>query len=205
MTTPHQSEQTYHHGNLRSALLQQAEVALAHGGSDGLSLRQLAREVGVSHGAPARHFADKQALLDALALSGFEALNGTLAAAASAEGTLHSRFNALIAAYVGFARDHPELLQLMYAKKHHESASEQLRHVGHEGMVVAANLLREAQLAGEIRPGDPDVLAVVATSHVHGMAVLAASNMLDGVSTELALSTTQELLWHGLRVTMGNS
>ena len=70
---------TYHHGNLRAALLDCAEQTLAAGGE--LSLRELARKVGVSHGAPRRHFADKQDLLDALALDGFQRLGPQLAAA----------------------------------------------------------------------------------------------------------------------------
>ena len=60
---------TYHHGNLRSVLLARAEEALNAG--EDLSLRELARRAGVSHAAPRRHFADKQALLDALAEDGF--------------------------------------------------------------------------------------------------------------------------------------
>ena len=64
----------YHHGNLRRALLEQAERALAERGAEGLSLRELARAVGVSHAAPRRHFADRRALLDALAQDGFERL-----------------------------------------------------------------------------------------------------------------------------------
>ena len=74
----------YHHGNLRPALLAAAERALARGGE--LSLRELAREIGVSHAAPRRHFADKQALLDALALDGFERLGREMAAAVEPGG-----------------------------------------------------------------------------------------------------------------------
>ena len=66
----------YHHGNLRAALLAQAERTLADGGD--LSLRELARQIGVSHAAPRRHFAGKQALLDALAEDGFERLGAEL-------------------------------------------------------------------------------------------------------------------------------
>ena len=75
---------SYHHGNLRAALLEEAERALAAGRE--LSLRELAREVGVSHAAPRRHFADKQALLDAMAQDGFERLGAELGEALSAEG-----------------------------------------------------------------------------------------------------------------------
>src|SRR3954447_14389659 len=76
----------YHHGNLREALLEQAETALARGGTSALSLRELARDVGFTHGAPRRHFADKQALLEALAESGFVKLGATLSEAIDAAG-----------------------------------------------------------------------------------------------------------------------
>ena len=65
---------SYHHGNLRAALLAAAEDTLARRGARDLSLRELAREAGVSHAAPRRHFVDKQALLDALAEDGFNRL-----------------------------------------------------------------------------------------------------------------------------------
>src|SRR4051812_26419852 len=73
----------YHHGNLREALLDAGERALESGGAANLSLRELARAAGVSHAAPRRHFADKQALLDALAVAGFERLGTALDAAAA--------------------------------------------------------------------------------------------------------------------------
>src|SRR3954469_1482671 len=88
----------YHHGNLRPTLLAAAERALARGGE--LSLRELAREIGVSHAAPRRHFPDKQALLDALAQDGFERLGRELAAALEQAGpTFADRLGALARAY----------------------------------------------------------------------------------------------------------
>ena len=65
------TERPFHHGNLRTVLLDQAESAIREGGIDALSLRELAREAGVSHGAPRSHFIDRGALLDALAERGF--------------------------------------------------------------------------------------------------------------------------------------
>ncbi|WAP58220.1 helix-turn-helix domain-containing protein [Streptomyces sp. S465] len=61
------SVRPFHHGNLRAVLLDQAELVLRERGIDALSLRELAREAGVSHGAPRSHFIDRNALLDALA------------------------------------------------------------------------------------------------------------------------------------------
>src|SRR6476661_9098645 len=80
------NERPYHHGNLRTALLEQAERTVRERGVQELSLRELAREIGVSHGAPRRHFADRQALLDALAQVGFERLGAQLRAAVGAAG-----------------------------------------------------------------------------------------------------------------------
>ncbi|WP_420876671.1 TetR/AcrR family transcriptional regulator, partial [Streptomyces niveiscabiei] len=68
----------YHHGDLRSTLLRSAEHTLREKGAAALSLRELARTAGVSHAAPSRHFKDKQALLDALALDGYDRLNAAM-------------------------------------------------------------------------------------------------------------------------------
>ena len=107
----------YHHGNLRTALLKGAERALARGGVHELSLREVAREIGVSHAAPRRHFAGKQALLDALAQDGFERLEREMRAAMEADG-FRERLAALARTYVRFATEHAALLELMYAGKH---------------------------------------------------------------------------------------
>lgn len=151
------SPAAYHHGNLRSALLAQAEVALRQVGVDGLSLRQIARDLGVSHGAPARHFRDKQALLDALALDGFETLNTQLAGAAATGDTLRERFEAMARAYITFATEHAELLQVMYSTKHHADASEHLRATGEKGMTTARSVVVELG----VDVGDPAELAAV--------------------------------------------
>ena len=90
------SERTYHHGNLRSALLERAWDAVDADGPAALSLRQLARDAGVSHGASARHFRDKQALLDAVALRGFERLNAALADVLATDTAVSNELTTLI-------------------------------------------------------------------------------------------------------------
>src|ERR1700686_4544319 len=80
------SDRPYHHGNLRAALLEQAERTVRERGVQDLSLRELARAVGVSHGAPRRHFPDRQALLDALAEAGFARLGAELRDAVDGAG-----------------------------------------------------------------------------------------------------------------------
>src|SRR6201996_6519319 len=116
-------ERPYHHGNLRSALLTAAERTVRERGVQDLSLRELAREIGVSHGAPRRHFPDRQALLDALAQSGFERLRLELRAAVDGAGDeFEARLHATAAAYIRFATADPALLELMFAVKHREGA-----------------------------------------------------------------------------------
>src|SRR6478735_5804721 len=114
----------YHHGNLRSEILEQAERTLTERGAGELSLRELAREVGVSHAAPRRHFRDKQALLDALAENGFERLGADLDRAMSRAGSgFRARLAAFAKAYVRFATRNGPLLELMFAGKHRAGAT----------------------------------------------------------------------------------
>src|SRR4051812_18850534 len=99
----------YHHGNLRAALLEGAERTLAAGAE--LSLRELARAVGVSHAAPRRHFADKQALLDALAEDGFLRLGAALDDALAGAGpAFDARLLEFARTFVSFAVEHAALL-----------------------------------------------------------------------------------------------
>src|ERR1700726_1051447 len=95
------TERPYHHGNLRAALLAQAERTVRERGVQDLSLRELAREVGVSHAAPRRHSPDRQAWLDALAEAGFERLGADLRRAVNGAGEdFQARLSATATAYV---------------------------------------------------------------------------------------------------------
>ncbi|MFJ3496778.1 TetR/AcrR family transcriptional regulator [Streptomyces sp. NPDC086091] len=107
----------FHHGNLRAVLLDQAEVMLREEGIDGLSLRELARRAGVSHGAPRSHFIDRQALLDALAERGFARLTAEVRSALAGEAPIRERLRKVARAYVDFAVTDGALLELMFAAK----------------------------------------------------------------------------------------
>jgi AcrR family transcriptional regulator len=96
---------TYHHGELRPALLRAAAKILEKEGCDAISLRDLARRAGVSHNAPYRHFADRQALLAAVAEEGFALL------AAALEG---KSWREQATAYLRFALANPERFRLMF-------------------------------------------------------------------------------------------
>ncbi|MFI5641181.1 TetR/AcrR family transcriptional regulator [Streptomyces goshikiensis] len=204
---------SYHHGNLRAALLERAEAVLTASGAEGLTLRGLARDLGVSHAAPSRHFRDRQALLDALAVSGFTTLNARLRSAAAggtgeagesgetagAAGPVGARLAELGRAYVEFAVGHTALLELMFTVKHADGSSAEVRELGHESLLIVARLMEEGQRTGVVRPGDPVQLAQVAFSTVHGLATLAVAALLDDTPLSEGMELALEILLAGLR------
>ena len=190
----------YHHGNLRPALLSCAERTLREDGVTGLSLRELARRVGVSHAAPRRHFADKQALLDALAEDGFERLGRELSDAMNAAGDgFEPRLRAFAHTYVHFATDHAALLELMFAGKHRPDAGDSLRDASARAFEVPLALFAAAQADGEVVGGDPESVATVAFAALHGLAALANSGMLDRAALDGVVDDAVERLVLGLR------
>ncbi|MFG2354174.1 TetR/AcrR family transcriptional regulator [Streptomyces sp. NPDC048521] len=168
----------YHHGDLRAALLTAAERTLRERGAGALSLRELAREIGVSHAAPGRHFKDKQALLDALALAGYERLAAALESADDPGQPLEPRLAGLAKAYVGFAVENATLLELMFTRKHDPDASAQLAEVVDRSVGSIMRLVADAQARGEIVAGDPERITLVAASSLHGLAAFAANGSI---------------------------
>ena len=188
----------YHHGNLRAALLQSAEQTLNEGGE--LSLRELARQVGVSHAAPRRHFAGKQALVDALAEVGVERLgDGLRTALAEAGPDFDARLRAFAHAYVAFATEHAALLELMFAGKHRPGAADSLREAADRAFEAPLTLIAEAQASGEVVAGDIERVAMVAFAAAHGIAALANNEMLDPAELGEMVDAAVERLILGLR------
>ena len=189
----------YHHGSLRPALLEAAEQALDRGGVQALSLRELAREIGVSHAAPRRHFADKQALLDALAEEGFERLGQEMSAALEKAGPhFEPRLKALAHTYVRFATDRAALLELMYAGKHRPGA-ERLREAADRAFAAPLQLVTEAQAAGEIAADDVYRSGAVTIAAFQGIASMANNGMLGDFPLEPLVDAAVVLLLDGLR------
>ena len=106
--------QRYHHGNLRSDLLRVARDEIGRHGAEAVSLASLARLAGVSQPAPYRHFADRDALLEAVAAEGFDQLTGELAEA-SADRVPRDALNAIAHAYLTFGEANIEIYRLMFA------------------------------------------------------------------------------------------
>ncbi len=165
---------SYHHGNLRAELLDTAVLELRRVGADALSLRALAREIGVSQTAPYRHFADKSDLLAALAVNGYQDLLGSLTAAGQAAGSdPRQRLVAFAHAYVDYAGDNPELFKLMFgpavqpAEKYPE-----LRDISRETLLLVQQILKDGMDQGLFRSQDIVYLANSGWAGIHGLATL---------------------------------
>jgi len=165
------SEGAYHHGDLRTALLKTCCQHIAREGTEGLSLRALAREAGVSPTAPYRHFDSRQALLAALATEGFEEL-GAAMAAVNADDPVRALFECGMA-YVRYAEANPVKYHLMFGDVIGDFS-------GHDELIIAACACyerMEAVLArglecGALRKADLRELGGTAWAMVHGLAGL---------------------------------
>ena len=175
----------YHHGHLREALLREAQRTLERSGVQSISLRELSRELGVSQGAPRRHFAGKQALLDALAIRGFEQFDEALKRATGKRGQdFKARLTKLARAYVGFALKHPALLSLMFEAKQRPDAPRELLEASERAFSHGPATFAEAQAAGEVVPGDPARLALVVISALLGLVSISTEGKFKGVSLD---------------------
>ena len=195
-------QSSYHHGDLRNALIEAGEQLLVQRGAASLSLREVAKLAGVSHAAPYRHFRDKAALLQALAESGFERLGAVIRAAA--ERIPHDPELKLVetgVAYVRLAVRNPALVQLMFAAGPGQSEDRATRQAA---LPVFAPLLAIAKTGietGVFRDRDPRELALVAWTSMHGLALLLVSgqvrvNLTDEAALdELVRSLVQNVIY----------
>ncbi|MDX5374122.1 MAG: TetR/AcrR family transcriptional regulator [Pseudomonadaceae bacterium] len=165
-------ERSYHHGDLRGALLRAAAELLAEQGEAAISLREVARRAQVSHNAPYRHFPDREALLAAVAEQGFGELLERMRMAAQEAGG-QAGLAALGRCYVDFALQRPGLFRLMFT-----GALERGRY---PGLLAAAQALhRQLEEAVAALVADADGIASLsAWSLVHGLAQLLLEGQVD--------------------------
>ncbi|MGW4846836.1 TetR/AcrR family transcriptional regulator [Nocardia brasiliensis] len=197
MPTPQQKP--YHHGDLRAALLQEAESALRQVGVERLSLREVSRAVGVSNGAPRRHFRSKEELLDSLAAVGFSRL-GTVVRSVSlaSERSFRERFAELAAAYFDFAQENLALVELMFSRKLAQRDSTDLTEKAYAAFTPSLELVIAGQAEGTVVAGDPEQISLVFFATVQGLADLAASGMVDQATITNALDAAVRLYLDGI-------
>lgn len=166
---------SYHHGNLQLALVEQGLLLLENSSQSEFSLRELARQVGVSANAAYRHFANKESLLAALAAEGFRRLQSAQLQAAMTTADLKEGFRKAGRAYVRFAQTHPALFRLMFGGLLSSHPSEELSKAAEAAYGALQSTV--AQLLGlDESDHRVTVSAMSAWSVVHGLSHL----VLDG-------------------------
>ncbi|BDU07018.1 TetR/AcrR family transcriptional regulator [Nocardia cyriacigeorgica] len=185
---------SYHHGALREALLAACLRLIETEGIAAVSLRRVAREAGVSSGAPYHHFADRAALLADLATQGFRLLGAEVTVARDSAPTPLAGLTAIADAYVRFARDNPGYFRLMFRpelsqpEKHPET-----RAAGEAAFAVLSETVADCVAAGELPAGRADAIAVTLWGLAHGLASLWLDGQLDKRSALLG-TTAAELV-----------
>lgn len=174
------SKESYHHGNLRQALMDAALVSIKDKGSENLSLRALAREIGVSQAAPYRHFEDKVALLSALAGDGFFKLAGQMRECMQElEQDPVSALQQGARAYIRFAQNNPETYRLMYSMHVEEFDDEEMEACHHEAFNLLEKTVETGIQSGAFKAHDKDAVVLASWSVVHGFAQLIIDGVVD--------------------------
>jgi AcrR family transcriptional regulator len=185
--------QPYHHGNLRATLLAAAERTLREHGIEQVTLRDLARQAGVSHAAPSRHFRDRQALLDALAAAGYVRLGDEIATAIeNADDDFEAQLRAAAAAYVRFAVDNATLLELMFTDRKADG-TEAVPRAPERPYIILQELIRRGHETGELHAGDPDRLQLIIIATFQGIAALVSSRRVPVEQTDALIADATSL------------
>ena len=201
-------KQSYHHGNLETALIDAGIKLLSVVAAKDLSLRAVAKEAGVSHTAPYRHFKNKEALLEAIALEGFRLLTGHLDKAIDAvKGRPVEELIEAGLAYYDFALEHPQHLQVMFSCK--EDNEETLNNPKippeYDAFGRLVDIFIRGQKAGVFTGSQsPQLLALAAWTQVHGYAILVIGGQshapgLAGLGSRELFRETGSLLYNGFR------
>lgn len=194
-----EGRESYHHGNLKTALIEAGKQLLISKGITGLSLRETAKAAGVSHTAPYRHFRDKDALLAAIAESGFTDLAAALDETIQAyPGDPEKQLVEAAVVYIKLAITHLEMHQLMYVSSIDEdSMSDSYIETRQQTFNALTRIIKNGQKKAVFNKSPTHELAISAWSLIHGYTMLVTAGHLSGSLKqieELARSSATSLV-----------
>lgn len=171
--TAQKKASNYHHGALRAALIRSAREILESEGYEALTLRAAARRAGVSQAAPYNHFADKAALLAAIAALGFKEFAAAMREEMDAAVDPQARLNAAGIAYVAFATSNPGLFKLMFGSSVHQSSGDpDLDAARISAYEVLRGAVNSALVSGARDPAHANLESLRSWALVHGLATM---------------------------------
>ena len=187
----------YHHGALHQALLEAAERVLERDGLQGLTLRAVAREAGVSHAAPTHHFGDLTGLVSELAAIGFRQFNEAMVIAGAAGTLPMEKALARAKAYVAYAQAHPGMYGLMFRTERLDMSRPSLHEAANAsfaGLAGAIGASRHEQISETALSLDQGAAIARAWSLVHGFTMLLLDDRLSDILRRLPEGTDAETL-----------
>ncbi|OEF07013.1 TetR/AcrR family transcriptional regulator [Vibrio genomosp. F10] len=176
MTT---KKNNYHHGNLREAVLKAAHKLLELEGIKSITFRRIAKEVGVSQNAPYSHFKDKTALLEALAVDGFQGLLDSMRENSVSLSTPSDYLQAIGKGYVTYALSNPALFKLMFDMQSATSDSGMLQTVSSQSFQILRDAVSNVQVSNKQDRADELIASISAWALVQGLSVLLIENRLS--------------------------
>lgn len=188
------SRKTYHHGDLKNALIKAGVEILAKEGIEGLSLRKVAQRADVSHNAPYSHFPDKQSLIAAISTEGFNQLYAELDAAISAyPKNPKKQLQQGVLAYVQFALNNTDTFKIMFSgvlekEKDYPAFIE----ISQRTFQRVVDVVKACQKAGVLQAGSSELMAIAVWGQVHGIISLALEGQIT--HTILDRQTLQDIV-----------
>lgn len=201
--------QRYHHGDLRRVLIETALALVTEEQDWSFSIRELARRAGVSHHAPYRHFGDRQDVLGAVAVVGFERLREGLQQSVAVDAAPEAMIEAIGRTYVRLGLENPALYRLMFGVALAEAGAAArppiVRQAGAEARAVLVEAIRQGARVGVFASVSADseedqVLAAHAFwSGMHGLTMLAIDDLMArGVKADDVLDKLLRTMIEGL-------
>lgn len=183
------AKRSYHHGNLKTALVLAGIDILEEEGLPALSLRAIAARAGVSHTAPKNHFGSLRGLLTAISAEGFRRHAAFMRAGLSEQSRREDRLRAALEGYVRFASEHKALFLMMFSPQHCDFSDADLREASAGSYAILADVATGLDWDKADAPGAQRRAELMLWSFAHGFAQLSNAGLFGSAASDAPFTT----------------